>query len=140
MSFVGKYNELSNALNALYLKQIITICNQLEFKCKYSLVTYLQYSLKLSIVNGVRIVATEIESWCRDASSSSAPAMYVLVGASTSSRLNQPINTWSKYMINLYQFQLTGSTNISTPSNFHIDLCKNQQFLHKMEILLRQQR
>jgi len=64
----------------------------MKFTCNNFEMPYLQYSLKLSIVNGVRMVATDMESWCRDASSSSAPAMYVLVGASTSSRLNNPIN------------------------------------------------
>jgi len=64
----------------------------MNFKCNSFEITHLQYSLKLSIVNGVRMVATDMESWCRDASSSSAPAMYVLVGASTSSRLNNPMN------------------------------------------------
>ena len=63
-----------------------------NFTCNGFEITHLQYSLKLSIVNGVRMVATDMESWCRDASSSSAPAMYVLVGASTSSRLNNRMN------------------------------------------------
>ena len=101
MSFVGKYIELSYALNALYLKIYFKTCkwNNMNFTCNSFEITHLQYSLKLSIVNGVRMVATDMESWCLDASSSSAPAMYELVGASTSSRLNNPMNKQTNKLV-----------------------------------------
>ena len=66
ISFVGKYIELSYALNALYLKYIFRSLQMdqrsLNFTCNGFEITHLQYSLKLSIVNGVRMVATDMES------------------------------------------------------------------------------